>query len=368
MGTYLPVAIIAIIFFLYIFSQFGSRLLARQAFIWWIVSLFIITAILYPTFFQRFAVFLGVSLASNLIFAGLILLLMFLSIEQSAELAKLSKSMREIFTEEAAFLFLQKRIQPEPHQELPPRVLIILPCFNEEASVKNVCLLLKEQTEKAPIHLEYCLVNDASTDLTKQILGIYSPRHFTSHRVNMGVSAALLTGFKIAETLKWDYVVQCDTDGQHPVEEIPHLVEVAMDRYADLLIGSRFKESIFTSLKSTTFLRRLGSIFISQFLRLFKTKIPITDPTSGFRVYSRKAILYLLKNMPDEYPEPETIALLAWERMKIEEVKVQMNPRTSGTSSLRGLKGPLYMMKVVSALLGLRLRTLFAAYGFSRKV
>jgi len=63
--------------------------------------------------------------------------------------------------------------------------------------------------------------------------------------------------------------------------------------------------------------------------------------------------------MPDEYPEPEAIALVALSRLLIEETHVAMLPRTLGTSSTSGLKSARFMTKVTTALLGLRLRTLF---------
>jgi len=63
--------------------------------------------------------------------------------------------------------------------------------------------------------------------------------------------------------------------------------------------------------------------------------------------------------MPDEYPEPEAIALVARSRLRIEETHVAMLPRTLGTSSISGLKNARFMTKVTTALLGLRLRTLF---------
>ena len=94
-------------------------------------------------------------------------------------------------------------------------------------------------------------------------------------------------------------------------------------------------------------------------LALFGRTARVRDPTSGFRVYSAQAVRALLKIMPDEYPEPETIALLALRGMRIAEVPVRMGPRTAGRSTLAGFSSIRYMVKVTSALAGLRLRSLF---------
>jgi hypothetical protein len=63
--------------------------------------------------------------------------------------------------------------------------------------------------------------------------------------------------------------------------------------------------------------------------------------------------------MPDEYPEPETIALLTTERLSLAEYPVEMTPRVAGKSSLAGLKSIRYMIKVTAAILGLRLRLFY---------
>jgi hypothetical protein len=62
--------------------------------------------------------------------------------------------------------------------------------------------------------------------------------------------------------------------------------------------------------------------------------------------------------MPDEYPEPETVALARREGLKLVEYGVSMNARTSGKSMISGMKTAIFMYKVLTALLGLRLRTL----------
>ena len=62
-----------------------------------------------------------------------------------------------------------------------------------------------------------------------------------SHDVNIGVSGVLLTAFKIAKENDFESVVQCDSDGQHPIEEIPRLLKFSSQNRFDLLVGSRFR-------------------------------------------------------------------------------------------------------------------------------
>jgi hypothetical protein len=178
----------------------------------------------------------------------------------------------------------------------------------------------------------------------------------------MGVSGALMTGMLIAEDCDVDFAVQCDADGQHPVEVIPDLIEVALRDGIDMLIASRFARApLHVSERgdshdhSTTLLRRAGSIVLVVALRVLFPGIRMTDPTSGFRVYSRTAIRVFLENMPERFPEPEMIAIATGSQLRVGEVRVPMARRQGGTSSIAGLGGALYMVKVLSALLGYRL-------------
>jgi hypothetical protein len=132
------------------------------------------------------------------------------------------------------------------------------------------------------------------------------------------------------------------------------------------VLGSRFAIADAATLESTTRLRRLGMILIILALRLFGNIAKVSDPTSGFRVYSSRAVTTLIRTMPDEYPEPETVAILASNDLQIVEHHVDMLPRQAGVSSLSRFKSMHYMIKVLSALLGLRIRILKTNWRFSR--
>src|SRR5690606_7095874 len=88
--------------------------------------------------------------------------------------------------------------------------------------------------------IHYCFVDDGSTDTTRRVLAHLAPQGHTHHLANGGVACALLTGFHIALEANIDYVVQCDGDGQHPVDQISRLLAQAKAENIDLLIGSRF--------------------------------------------------------------------------------------------------------------------------------
>lgn len=367
---YVTAAILVALFFLFLFSQFGSRLPARHALIWWCTGIFLLTATLFPELFQGLAHALGVTLGSNLIFAGLFLLLIFLMVEQGADLHRSHHLIRDLSATEAARSYLGQAKPQWPAKE-SPRVLVVLPAFNEQSSLPDMVARLEKAVGEAPFNLDYCFVDDGSADSSVETLESCAPRRYARHSSNLGVAGALLTGIKIAEGRDADFLVQCDADGQHPVDKIQILVAEAVRRQADLMIGSRYSRIAAAGEPavdgeppddSGTRFRRAGGWILALALKGFRLPDRITDPTSGFRIYSRNAYRFLSNRMPDEYPEPESIALLSWRGLKVSETRVRMAPRREGVSTIRGLKTVRYMSKVLGGLMGLRLRILFSDF------
>ncbi|OJT20097.1 glycosyl transferase family 2 [Archangium sp. Cb G35] len=347
-------------FFALVFSQFGARLAARHSVSWYLISAFIFVASVRPQWLRPLADLMGIQLISNLVLAVLTMFLFAQMLEQYSESTRSQRQMVRLVASLAAQNF---PLPTSPRSERP-RVLVVLPCYNEAENLPHLVpqlLALKRSTQE--LELDFCIINDGSIDATPALLGELAPANHVTHHTNIGVAGVLRTGFEIARRIGADYAIQCDSDGQHPIQRIPGLVRIAQERGVDMLIGSRFASGgDGKGLESTTKLRRMGGIMVSTTLRLFRGA-RVEDPTSGFRVYSRRAMNTLLRQMPDEYPEPEAIALVALARLRIEETHVTMMPRTLGTSSISGLKSARFMTKVTSALLGLRMRTLFRDRG-----
>ena len=362
MSPLLTVIFLAVM--LLVFAQFGKHIAARLSTVWWLVLVFILIASIDPEFFRPIADLLGVQVISNFFLASMIIFLFIQTIEQHVSSTRASRAIRRIVSSYAARAFVPIGL-PVPSSTNAPTALLLLPCFNEatslQDSVSRIVTTLGTQNDA----IVTCVVDDGSRDESRQILDASMSGRFTSHDVNVGVSGVLLTGFLIMERLGLDYVIQCDTDGQHPIELVPAMLREAIRQKTDLLIGSRFAQTPLPdatlcdsseNAKSTTKARMAGLWFISQALRMFNRRVCITDPTSGFRVYSRAAANDIVQNLPDEYPEPESIAILMVRNRRIAECRIPMKARTGGRSSIRGIRPFLYMVKVLSALLGLRIR------------
>ncbi len=220
------------------------------------------------------------------------------------------------------------------------KILVVIPCFNEEGNIKKVLLSFKENN----IPYKTLVIDDGSKDNTKDIATQYT----SSLRLpfNLGIGVAVQTGIKYALLNNFDFVIQVDGDGQHFVSGIPTLVSFYEQNEVDIVIGSRF-------LGLKTYIpqihRMLGIQIIRIFLRLlYKQKI--TDPTSGFRLLNKKAMLKFAQEYPYDYPEPISLGIALKNNVKIGEVAVRMRSREAGKSSIRHFFSFLYMIKVIVSL------------------
>lgn len=224
-----------------------------------------------------------------------------------------------------------------------PKILIIIPAYNEEHNIERVLNSLHNTCED----WDLLVINDGSTDLTEEIVKNVSFAKLINLKINLGIGGAVQTGFKFAFRNNYDIAIQFDGDGQHNADEIEKLIEQINKYHFDMVIGSRFidKKGF-----QSTLSRRFG-IFIFELLNSILIGQRISDNTSGLRAYSRRAIEFLANNYPQDYPEPEVVIIMAKQGFKINEVPVIMNKREGGKSSIYGLKAAYYMIKVILSIL-----------------
>ncbi|MBO0477347.1 glycosyltransferase family 2 protein [Vagococcus sp. DIV0080] len=228
------------------------------------------------------------------------------------------------------------------------KVLIIIPAYNEEASIFKTASSIESFKQNVKFELDYIVINDGSTDKTKDIL--VENNIPAVHLIkNLGIGGAVQTGYIYAEQNDYDIAVQFDGDGQHDIESIENLVEPIIKKEADFTIGSRFVEGSPSEFK-TSFSRRVGINLISFFIK-FKTKVTILDVTSGYRAANKDVIKYFAKHYPKKYPEPETNAILIKQNRKVKEVGVNMFERLEGKSSITPIKSVRYMIEVLTSIL-----------------
>lgn len=222
------------------------------------------------------------------------------------------------------------------------KLLIIVPAYNEEASLPGVIQDLRRNIPSADV----LVVNDGSRDATARVareLGVT----VLDLPFNLGIGGAMQAGYQYAAQNSYDVAVQFDGDGQHVASEIEKLLRPLEAGAADLIIGSRFLEP--GEYRASAF-RGVG-IWIFSFVLTRILETAITDSTSGFRAANRKVIEFFSRTYPDDYPEVEALVLLHKMNLRMVEVPVSMRERTGGRSSITPVRSVYYMTKVLLAIL-----------------
>ncbi|GAE89631.1 glycosyltransferase family 2 protein [Acetivibrio straminisolvens] len=222
------------------------------------------------------------------------------------------------------------------------KILVIIPAYNEEATIKNV---IQRISLKMP-QTDILVVNDGSKDNTS-LEAKRAGAKVIDLPYNLGIGGAMQTGYIYAKENNYDIAVQVDGDGQHDPSYIKDLIKPILSGSADVVVGSRYISR--TNYKSSVF-RRMGMIFFS-FLVSTLTNQKFKDTTSGFRAVNRDVINYFSNCYPVDYPEVDVLLRLKKRNFRIAELPVEMHERQGGKSSITIFRSLYYMLKVSLALI-----------------
>jgi hypothetical protein len=327
---------------LFIFGLVKNRRVREEySILWFAMGFFLLYLSLDRYAIDRFGTLLGIAYPPSvltLMTTGFTFLLL---IHLTMVLTRLSEQNKELIQE----LGLGRLAPGERCGE----VLVIIPAYNEAANLAAVIADLGRLT----VPLDILVVNDGSLDETSRVARAASQAIVVDLAKNLGIGGAVQTGFKYAARQGYRVALQFDGDGQHLAGEIPKLLARLEQGDVNMVIGSRFLQG--QDGYRSTFVRRLG-IRLFETVNSLLTRQRITDNTSGFRAYDSRAIEFLARHYPLDYPEPEVVILLGRNGFAIAEVQARMAERQQGRSSINGLRGGYYMVKVLLAILMTALR------------
>lgn len=219
------------------------------------------------------------------------------------------------------------------------KTLIIIPAYNEEASIEST---IEELVSVVP-EMDFLIVNDGSRDNTRNICLQHS-YNMLDLPANVGLTGGFQAGVKYALRHDYDAAIQFDADGQHMPQYIQLMEQEMEQSKSDIVIGSRFVQEA-----KDHSARMIGSRLISFMIQL-TAGVRLTDPTSGMRLYNRKALKFF-DRMNDFGPEPDSLAYLIRHGLSVSEVQVYMRERTAGESYLNISRSVEYMLRTCVSIL-----------------
>ncbi len=223
------------------------------------------------------------------------------------------------------------------------RIIAIVPAFDEEGAIGGVV----EGILAVDSRIDVLVVDDASTDGTADAARA-AGADVVRLPYNVGIGGTVQTGFKAALQWGYDIAVRLDGDGQHDPAELAKLLAPVERDEADIVTGSRFMDG--DASYRPPLARRVGIIWFAWLVSAL-TRRRMTDTTSGFQAFNRRAIALFAEDYPSDYPEVESSLLIARRRLRFVEVRVSMREREHGRSSITVVRSMYYVLKVTLALL-----------------
>lgn len=165
-----------------------------------------------------------------------------------------------------------------------PRFLTALPVFNEARHVNNVL------DEVAKYAHDILVVDDGSTDGTRELLAKRNDISVVLHDKNRGYGAALHTAFEYAILHRYDLIITIDCDGQHEPQRIEELAYNCCAK-TDILSGSRYLDLQQSTDNVPTDRRQINQIITGELNELLG--LNITDAFCGFKAYCTHALAKL---------------------------------------------------------------------------
>lgn len=209
------------------------------------------------------------------------------------------------------------------------KLVIQIPCFNEEATLTDVLTDLPQAIPGID-DIEVLVIDDGSTDRTADIAVANGADRVVSSARNEGLARAFAKGLETALEMGADVIVNTDGDHQYQGKDIPRIVEPILEGRADLVVGDRGVEGIphFSRIKKR--LQQLGSAVVR-----LTSGTSVADATSGFRALSRSAALRIMIYTSYTYTL-ETIIQAGKKGLAVESVPINTNEVTRESRLIEG--------------------------------
>jgi dolichol-phosphate mannosyltransferase len=214
------------------------------------------------------------------------------------------------------------------------KALVVIPTYNEAGSIERVV----DRVLDADSRVEILVVDDASPDGTGDIVvaraSAEARLHLLRRSTKQGLGVAYRAGFLWGMARDYDALVEMDADLSHPADRLPALMDGLAA--ADVVVGSRYVPGGTTS--NWPWPRKLISRTGNLYVRL-ALGLPVSDATSGFRVYRRQVLeaLPVAAVESNGYCFQVEMLYRSWQDgFAVTEVPITFTERATGDSKMSG--------------------------------
>lgn len=230
-------------------------------------------------------------------------------------------------------------------------ISVIIPTFNEEKFLPELIINLQEFKQKAEqiigIKIEQILVDDGSTDKTKNVISKFEGRYI--YQKNRGKGNAVRTGVSVA---KGDYVVVLDADLEYSPLDILKFIDLVNSKNKDLVVyGSRYRTNSFPYVKLLPFMNQsIINLYFSHFLTILffvrKRKL-ITDLLTGLKMYPAWVYNQIAPTTDGFETDHEITLALQQLEIPIVEVPITYNARTKADGKKIGTRDAIKAIRIL---------------------
>jgi|TARA_B110000259_G_scaffold94164_1_gene109002 dolichol-phosphate mannosyltransferase len=211
---------------------------------------------------------------------------------------------------------------------------IIIPCYNEG---ENINIILKEINECNIDNLVVVIVDDSEVNFEKKINGQKFKTIYLNRNRKSGRGSAILFGMMHILNLgvSIGLIIEMDADMSHNPNELLNNIKYFKKNNLDLLISSRYLSD--SKIINWPLKRKILS-FSSNKLSKFLLKVPVSDYTNGYRIYSINSAKFIINNcgkIGDGYIMlSEILTVLYYNKFKIDEIPTTFINRVKGDSNV----------------------------------